>query len=333
MRWIPLICSLLMTAIPAIAGDHPLVIAHRGASGYLPEHTLEAVAAAHAMGTDYIEQDVVLTKDDIPIVRHDIHLEATTNVAAAFPERGRPDGRFYAVDFTLAEIKTLRARERVRPSTGTPVYLNRFPVGASRFAVPTLAEEIELIQGMNRSTGREVGIYVEIKAPEFHRSLNKDITRIVLEVLRRYGYRGPENRCFIQCFHPAPLKRLRREFKTEIPLIQLIGENSWNLSNVDYEAMQTSKGLQAVADYAAGIGPWMGLIITDTDSSGKPEVSSLVHRAHQAGLVVHPFTFRADALPDYAPDFRSLLMLFVKDIGVDGLFTDFPDRVVRFLNA
>jgi len=199
--------------------------------------------------------------------------------------------------------------------------------------VPTLAEEIELIQGMNRSTGRKVGIYVEIKAPGFHRSLNKDITRMVLEVLHRYGYRGPEDRCFIQCFDPTPLKRLRREFKTKIPLIQLIGENRWNLSNVDYEAMQTPNGLQAIADYADGIGPWMGQIVTGKDASGRPRISSLVRNAHRNGLLVHPFTFRADDLPDYASDFRSLLKLFINDIGVDGVFTDFPDRVVRFLQA
>ena len=146
-----------------------LVIAHRGACGYLPEHTLEAKAYAHALGADFIEQDVVATRDNQLIVLHDIHLEGVTNVADLYPDRHREDGRYYARDFELAEIRGLSAGER-RGSDGiTAAFPNRFPVGVGNFRVPTLREEIKLIQGMNRSTGREAGIYPEIKSPGWHR--------------------------------------------------------------------------------------------------------------------------------------------------------------------
>jgi len=154
-------------------GQNPkkfLVIAHRGASGYLPEHTLEAKAMAHAMGADYIEQDVVLTKDDQAVVLHDIYLDEVTDVARVFPGRNQTDGRFYAIDFTLAEIKTLNVTERFDRNTGEACYPNRFP-DCTRidFKIPTLAEEIKLIQGLNKSTGKNVGIYVELKKPGFHK--------------------------------------------------------------------------------------------------------------------------------------------------------------------
>jgi glycerophosphoryl diester phosphodiesterase len=141
-----------VSAFAADAGAKKNVIAHRGASGYLPEHTLEAVAMAYAMGADYLEQDVVLTKDDHAIVLHDIHLEAVTNVAQVFPRRARSDGRYYAIDFTLAEIKALQVHERIALPAGAAVYPKRFPVGWSRFEIPTLEEEITLVQGLNKST-------------------------------------------------------------------------------------------------------------------------------------------------------------------------------------
>lgn len=146
-----------------MAQDAPqIVIAHRGASGYLPEHTLEAKAMAHAQGAHYIEQDLVLTKDDVPVVLHDIHIDTVTDVVEKFPTRKRDDGRYYALDFTLAELKTLRATERFNAVTGKQVYPNRFPKGQGRFEIATLAEELQLIQGLNHSTGRVAGIYPEI---------------------------------------------------------------------------------------------------------------------------------------------------------------------------
>jgi glycerophosphoryl diester phosphodiesterase len=309
----------------------PIVIAHRGASGYLPEHTLPAKALAHGMGADYIEQDVVLTKDDVPIVLHDIHLDTVTDVARRYAGRARPDGRYYAIDFTLAEIKTLRVSERFDRKSGEAVFPNRFPVGQGRFEIPTLAEELELIQGLNRSTGRAAGVYPEIKAPAFHRREGKDISRIVLEALSAAGYTGRDDLIYVQCFDAAETRRLREELHTELKLIQLIGENTWQESTTDYDALRTPAGLQAVAEYADGIGPSLDQILTGVDAAGRPVVSTLVKDAHRYGLDVHPYTLRADALPSSAPDVQWLMELLVHRAGVDGLFTDFPDRAVEFI--
>ena len=130
------------TLAAAAAQAAPIVIAHRGASGYLPEHTLEAKALAHGQAADFIEQDVVLTKDDVPVVLHDVHLDAVCDVADRFPERRRDDGRFYALDFTLAELRTLRFSERRDPQTGRQVFPGRFPAGTGTFRIATLAEEL-----------------------------------------------------------------------------------------------------------------------------------------------------------------------------------------------
>ncbi len=169
--WLLLALGLLVC--PAMAAEFA-VIAHRGASGYLPEHTLPAKALAYGLGADFLEQDVVLTKDRHPIVLHDIHLDTVTDVADRFPERARADGRYYALDFTLAEIKTLAVHERWDHKNRQPVFAGRFP-SENRLSVPTLAEEIELVQGLNTSTGRDVGIYPEIKKPAWHREQGYDI--------------------------------------------------------------------------------------------------------------------------------------------------------------
>ena len=157
----------------------PAIIAHRGACGYLPEHTLPAVELAHTFGADYIEQDVVLTSDGVPIVLHDVTLELTTNVAALFPERHRDDGLFYAIDFTLEEIKTLTAHERT-DSHGNPVFPGRYSGTGVEFKVPTLAEEIETVDRLNAASGKLAGVYIELKRPEFHEQEGVDIYQAVL---------------------------------------------------------------------------------------------------------------------------------------------------------
>jgi len=166
MNRILIIWVLAVVSVVRGADTRPLVVAHRGASGYLPEHTLAAKAYAHALGADFLEQDLVLTKDDVPVVLHDVHIDTVTDVAKQFPARKRADGRFYALDFTLAELKQLRVTERFNAKTGAPVFAKRFPAGLSEFHISTLEEELQLIQGLNRSTGRVVGIYPEIKQPE-----------------------------------------------------------------------------------------------------------------------------------------------------------------------
>jgi glycerophosphoryl diester phosphodiesterase len=316
----------------ALAGGKKIVIAHRGACGYLPEHTLEAVALAYAMGADFIEQDVVMTKDNRLVVLHDIHIDAVTNAAEVFPNRARRDGRFYAIDFTLAELKTLYIHERVDVDTKAPVFPRRFPVNAvSQFQIPTLEEEIEMIQALNQSTGKNVGIYVEMKAPAWHQKEGKDLSQAVLETLARYGYRDETANVYLQCFDPAELKRLRFELKTPLPLVQLIGENSWGEAEADYEAMRTPEGIAKVAEYANGIGPKLDHIVSGLDENGQPVVSSLMQSARRHNLVVHPYTFRADQLPPQVPDFETLLKMFFFHIGVDGVFTDFPDKAVKVL--
>ncbi len=326
-------CSKEAAKVPA--SDDRLVIAHRGASGYLPEHTMAAKAMAYAQGADYIEQDLVMTSDDELVVLHDLELGSITNVKDVYPDRARDDGRFYVIDFTLDEIRQLDVVERFRDDDGraTPVYADRFPLARSRFRVHTFAEEIELIQGLNRSTGRSVGLYPEIKNPAFHRAQDKDISRAVLQVLADYGYSGPGAKAFLQCFDAGELKRIHAELlpamEMELPLVQLLGNGPV------FAPLQSAEGIRQVSAYAAGIGPSMHLLIDADAMTGDFRDTGLVALAHAAGLQVHPYTFRreADQIPPYARDFDHLLEIFFDELGVDGVFTDFPDLVVRFLEA
>jgi len=310
------------------------IIAHRGASGYLPEHTLAAKAMAYGLGADFIEQDVVLTRDNVPIVLHDIHLDTTTDVAERFAGRKREDGRYYAIDFSLAEIRTLRVHERVDQQTGKPAFAGRFPQGKSAFGIATLSEEIELIQGLNRSTGRDVGIFPEIKAPEFHHAEGRDLARIVVDLLAAYGYREKSDKVIIQCFDWAETKRIRSELGYQGRLAQLLGENRWEISPAtDYDVLKTPAGLAEIARVADGIGPWINQIVTGRAADGTFELTSLVADAKAAGLTVYPYTARADALPKWAGDMDDVLTAILLQAGADGVFTDFTDKAVEFLKA
>ena len=194
------------------------VIAHRGACSYLPEHTFESKIAAILMGADYVEQDVVLTKDNVPIVLHDIHLDEVTNVAEAFPTRSRTinnETRYYAIDFTYDEIKTLKVSERFHyENMSNPIFSNRFPIWKSSFQLNSLEEEIQLVQGFAKSTKqsdkqRIVGLHVELKRPDFHKLEKRgNFSEIVLELLAKYNYKNKTDRCIIQCFDPIELRFL-----------------------------------------------------------------------------------------------------------------------------
>jgi glycerophosphoryl diester phosphodiesterase len=312
--------------------DRKLVIAHRGASGYLPEHTSEAKALAHAMEADSLEQDVVLTKDDVPVVVHDIYLDTVTNVAKAFPARQRDDGRYYAVDFTFDEIKSLHVTERVDRRTQKAVYPGRFPAWSGDFRIASLAEELALIAGLNRSTGREAGVYPEIKLPAWHREQGRDPSRIVLEELRKAGYRGPGAKVFVQCFDPAELRRIREELGCDLPLVQLIGDNKSADARGDFDAMCRPEGLRDIARFANGIGPAIDRVLRI--SAGTPlQPTDLTRDAHEAGLVVHPFTVRADSLPAGFDSLDGLHEALFVTAGVEGVFTDFPDRTRHWLQA
>lgn len=306
------------------------IIAHRGASAYLPEHTLAAKALGYAMGADFLEQDVVATRDGELVVLHDIHLDRVTDVAARFPDRAREDGRFYVRDFDLAEIRTLCVTERL-DAEGNAVYPGRFPPHSSRFGVNTLAEELEFLHGLNRATGGSAGVYPEIKRPAWHRRQGIDLGAMLLDVLAAYGYQGPDDPVYVQCFDAAELKRLRHELGCRMRLVQLIGDNSWGEAETDYDLLCTEQGLAEVADTADAIGPWVNRLYTPGVNGGPPDSSGLVECAHDAGLLVHPYTFRADALAPGFDDFGDMVRYFCVDLGVDGLFTDFPDRVRALL--
>ncbi len=315
----------------ALRSGRPAVIAHRGASGYLPEHTLEAKALAYGLGADFLEQDLVATKDDRLLVLHDIHLDRVTDVAARFPDRARADGRWYARDFVMAEIRTLRVTERLDAPGGRAVYPGRFPAGSGSFRLHTLGEEIELLRGLNASTGRRAGLYPEIKRPAWHREEGVDLAALLLSALADAGIGAGDEPVFIQCFDAAELRRLRQEFATGFPLVQLIGENDWGESDTDYESLQTSAGLASLAATADAIGPWAGLLYR-LDDDGRPRPGRLAGHAHAAGLAVHPYTFRADDLAPGFDDFEAMVRWFVSELEIDALFTDFPDRALAVLN-
>ena len=277
-----------------------IVIAHRGASGYLPEHTLPAYAVAHGMGADYIEPDLVLTSDGHFICLHDIHLEATTNVEEVFPDRAREDGRWYAADFTVEEIGRLEAVERLD---------GRFPKGVGRFRVPTFTEMIELVQGMNQSSGRNVGIYPELKAPAWHRAEGLAMEEALLDVLERYGYREPGAPVFVQSFEPESLKRLRA-LGSKLPQVLLMAEVE------QYQRFLSPEGIAGIADFADGIGPAKTMIRRQPD---------LVVWAREASLLVHSYTFRADQTPSRYKTLYQEIRSHMFAFGVNGVFTDHPD--------
>jgi glycerophosphoryl diester phosphodiesterase len=307
------------------------VIAHRGASGYLPEHTLEGAAMAHAMGADYIELDVVLTRDDALIVLHDLFLDAVTDVAERYPGRARADGRHYAIDFSLEEIRRLRVHERTDPN-GAPVLPGRFPLESAIFHVPTLEEEILLIQGLNRSTGRNVGWYIESKAPAWHRAEGKDLMAAVLGLLATQGLAHRDDKVLLQSFDFDALVRARNDLGSELRLVQLIGENDWRESPSDFEFLQTEAGLRAVAGFAQGIGPWLPQVI-EIKENGLVDISELAALAQRLGLFVHAYTLRADQLPPGIGGMREAVRLLVEEARLDGVFTDHPDQVIDYLRS
>lgn len=308
------------------SGGELVVIAHRGASGYLPEHTLEAKAMAHAQGADFIEQDVVLTKDGVPVVLHDLHLDAVTDVAEKYPGRSRADGRHYAIDFTLDELRRLRVHERIDPQTGRQAFPERFPADAGGFRIVTLAEELEFLAGLDRSTGRRTGRYTEIKKPGWHREQGQDVTGAAVEVLRDHGLDGPDARCRIQCFERDEVRRIRHELGWRGGLTLLVGElPTKDSAAADRDPLLEPGALAAIAADADGLGPHVSRVVA---ADGTP--TGLVAAAHAAGLAIHAYTVRCDDLPPFATSTADALRILYDAAGVDGVFTDFPDVVVEW---
>jgi glycerophosphoryl diester phosphodiesterase len=313
----------------------PLIIAHRGASGYRPEHTLASYELAIGMGADFIEPDLVTTKDGVLLARHESELSATTDVADHPEFDGRRttkriDGRertgWFSEDFTLAEIKTLRSRER---------WPFRDPSFDGRFEVPTFAEVIALAQRKSAETGRTIGVYPETKHPTYFRSLGLPLEEPLLIDLLEAGYRERTAPVYIQSFEVGNLKMLREV--TDLPLVQLLepAGSPWDLGVAGdprtYQDLATAAGLAEIATYADGIGPHKRMIVPAAADGVLLPPTSLVADAHAAGLLVHPWTFRSDGsflAPEYGGDpGREYDQFFA--LGVDGLFSDFSDTAVR----
>lgn len=300
----------------------PIIIAHRGASGYLPEHTLAAKALAYGLGADYLEQDVVATRDRRLVVLHDLYLDDVTDVAQRFPGRQREDGRHYVVDFDLAELRSLRVFERRAPGSTLPKYPERFPAEHGLFGIATLEDELRLIRGLNESMGRAVGIYSEIKEPAWHRAHGIDLAASLLHELAAYGYSRAEDAAFVQCFDSSELIRVRAELGSHLRLVQLVASES------QYAELLTRDGLRRVAAYAYGLGAHHSQI-AEGSAGGRPRLLPLCQWAGEAGLRLHPYTFRREDLPKYAQSLEEWLEFFIVGAQVDGLFCDHPDVAVR----
>lgn len=328
--------AILAAACGLLATGHicakPEVIAHRGASGYLPEHTLPAKAMAYAAGVDFIEQDVVLSKDNVPIVSHDVHLDTVTDVAKVFPDRKRDDGRYYVIDFTLAELKQLRVTERFNYKTGKRALPNRFPAGLAEFRIATFEEDIQLIQGLNKSTGRNIGIYPEVKMPRWHREQGYDVSRAVLDVLKRYGYQTKADACWVQCFEYDEVLRIRNELGWRGRLLMLLSTRAKGSDGTDFAFLRSPAGLAKLAETVDGVGPAIDTIVK-WNKEGKAVVSDFTKNAHAHKLVLHPYTIRIDALPKNCPSSEALHAALFRDAGVDGMFTDFGDVTVQWIKA
>jgi glycerophosphoryl diester phosphodiesterase len=326
--------NLPATLAPTLHGGPPLVIGHRGAAGHRPEHTLASYELAIEYGVDFIEPDLVSTKDGVLIARHENDISGTTDVAEKFPERkarktidGKPVDGFFTEDFTLAEIKTLRAKERL-------AFRNQGWNGV--FEVPTFQEVIDLAKRKSAEKGRVIGIYPETKHPSYFRSIALALEPPLVAMLAANGYDDARAAVFIQSFEVQNLRDLAK--MTRVRLVQLMDDGSAQpydfVASGDrrtYGDLMTSAGLAEIATYAQGIGPYKGSIVPVGGDKALLAPTSLVADAHRAGLVVHPYTFRDEPqflAPDYRLEpIREYLQFY--GLGVDGVFSDFGDTAVR----
>jgi glycerophosphoryl diester phosphodiesterase len=358
----------MVSKYPTLDGSLPLVIGHRGACGYLPEHTLASYKKAIEMGADFVEPDLVVTKDGELVARHEPNITATTDVEshpefAARKTTRKVDGidetGWFVTDFTLAELKTLRAKQTMA---------DRDQSFNSKFEIPTFREILELVKAEKASSGRTVGVYPETKHPTYHIQAGLAIEPRLLAMLNEYGLNKKESAVIIQSFEVNNLKELRK--LTPVRLVQLIdGDDVDSSGNVTLAApsaqpydfvvkndkrnfadMLTPAGLKEIKTYADGIGPWKPFLASgahvmgadgkpkDLNGDGKIDDSdrvalpptSVVKDAHDVGLFVHAFTFRNESkrlLSDYAGDPKAEYVKFYK-MGVDGLFSDFSDTAV-----
>lgn len=344
----------------------PLIIGHRGASGLRPEHTLASYELAIAQGADYIEPDLVSTKDGVLVARHEVNITGTTDVAdrPEFADRfttktidGIEEEGWFADDFTLAEIKMLRAVERLPELRTESAEFGEENV----LRVPTLQEIIDLAKAESEATGRTIGIYPETKHPTYHDSVGLSLEEPLVDILQANGYDSEDSPVFIQSFEVGNLQEL--DTLTDVPLVQLLNAEDIELNGTlienqpydfvvsgddrTYGDLRSPEGLAEIAEYADGIGPWKRMIVSvesvDINGDGEAddvngdtlindadksltEPTSLVQDAHAAGLLVHPYTFRNEdsfLASDYNGDPVAEYEQFFS-LGVDGLFSDFP---------
>lgn len=336
-------------------GRRPIIIGHRGACAVRPEHTLDSYRLAVEQGADYIEPDLVPTKDGALVSRHENEISDTTNVAEIpqFADRrttktidGEAVTGWFTEDFTLAEVKTLRARERIPAIRPDNTAYN------DRFDIPTLQEIIGLAQRLSRESGRTIGIYPETKHPSYFAGIGLPLEPRLVDALHSSGYRDSSAPIFIQSFEAASLKRLRN--MTGLRLVQLIDDKGGPFDFVlandprTYANLAAAAGLEEIATYADGIGPDKSLVIPRDGGGSLAAPTRLVEWAHRAGLVVHPWTFRPENqfLPaqfrraaaggppigrergDAAAEIRRFL-----ETGIDGFFTDLPEAGVAALRS
>jgi len=324
----------------------PLVIGHRGASGYRPEHTLASYELAARLGADYLEPDLVITRDGVLVARHEPEISGTTDVAAhpEFAERRTTkmlDGvavtGWFTEDFTLAELRTLRAIERI------PALRQHNTLYNGRELIPTLQEVIDLTKRLSHELHRQIGIYPETKHPTYFRDLGLPLEPALVATLNRNGLNTPAAPVFVQSFEVSNLQALRDELR--VPLVQLLGGTGAPYDFIvagdprTYTDLATPEGLRFIAGYASGIGPDKNRIIPRDANGYLQPPTTLVADAHTAGLIVHPYTFRNENnfLPadfrigtdptHYGNAFGEYAAFFQLDI--DGLFSDNPDTAIE----
>ena len=330
-------------AAPQARRHGPLVIGHRGASGYRPEHTLASYELAARMGADYVEPDLVSTRDGVLVCRHEPEIGGTTDVArhpefASRKATKQLDGvavtGWYTTDFTLAELRTLRAVERL------PLVRQHNTLYDGRFLIPTFQEVLDLRARLSKELDREIGVYSETKHPTFFQALGLPLEQRMLDVLERNKLNKPGAPVFVQSFEVGNLEQLRNlGLKTNA--VQLLSATGSPYDSVaagggpTYADLITPAGLRGIARYAQGIGPDKAQVIALTADKKLGTPTALVRDAHAAELLVHPYTFRAENtfLPaDYRrgpadSDYGRAIdeqVTFLK-AGIDGVFTDQAD--------
>ncbi|WP_199578937.1 glycerophosphodiester phosphodiesterase [Bosea vaviloviae] len=361
--------AMAQTVTPTLSGQKPLIVGHRGASGYRPEHTLESYKLAIEQGADFIEPDLVATKDGVLVARHEPIMSGTTDVATRPEFASRKTTRkidgvdttdWFAGDFTLAEIKTLRAKQ---------AFADRDQSHNGKYEIPTLQEIIDLAKTESTRLGRVIGIYPETKHSIFHAAIGLPLEDRLLDALKAAGWTEKSSPVIIQSFETANLKYLRG--KTQLRLIQLVDADDVDKDGGivlaapfdkpydfvvtgdkrSFKDLVTAEGLKEIKTYADGVAPWKPYILPAKQvlgDDGKPQdlnkdgviderdrvllpATDVVRNAHAAGLFVHSWTFRSEPkrlASNYKGDPGAEYKAFF-DLGIDGLFSDFPDAAVK----